>query len=105
VVQELIDDEHLKWDQNEEDLVKSFDRDLEMGRMVMEAFGRCDELQGTNGVGLARIKHQTHKHGILDEGKDDAVPNNELPTWGDELELDTKNTMFNMFKQACTPTL
>jgi hypothetical protein len=29
------------------------DQDIEMGRMVMEAFGRFDEIQITNGRGLA----------------------------------------------------
>jgi hypothetical protein len=37
-----------------------FDQDIEMGWMVMEALGRSNELQGTNGKHLPRHEKRTH---------------------------------------------
>lgn len=62
------------------------DQHIELGRMVVEAFGRCDELQGN----IANVKNKDGGNGAFNL---DFV----------DVEVDHERTEVKMYKEAQTP--
>jgi len=75
----LTNNQVRQLDDNDEWAMMDMDRNMEMERMVLEAFGRSDRLQRTNGVRLER-----HERGNFGPRSPQALEdignnNNDLP--------------------------
>jgi hypothetical protein len=54
------------------------------------AFGRSDELQGTNGKDLLKHDKITHRDESLNDEEDNASLDNEFPNWDQNQEANWK---------------
>ncbi len=77
------------------------DQDVEMGRMLIEAFQRLNELKGNSKQGSIRPKRK-RGDGDYIEGEDN-VANEELPYLDLGLKVDYEKVTLNMFQEAQTP--